>query len=241
MKAVEITKARLWCLDKDAWSVDFQFNPERGSMELRRGVNWGAAGGGTGYDPWGGPLEYAQGQPDDLSFDVLFDETMILPDLGESNASLASKLTREVTNIGTQLASAGKKIKDDFLSIFGMADESEDSILPYIQDLYRLTVPIHPKDHDATTNYQLRPPICAFVWEEFEFMGAVTAVDTEFLVFNHNGMPKRAKCRISMQGRAFTGNVSLTQFLEADYTPPNATDAGGSRDTTRADILKALK
>lgn len=240
MKAVAVKPAHLWCLDKDAWSFDLQFNPEKGSMELRRSVDWGPAGGGSGFDPWGGPLEYAKGGPDELSFDILFDETMERPDLSDAGANLATKLKAQLVSIAREAKGFATNMKNDLLAIAGMADESEDSVLPWVQKLYRLTYPVHPADHDAATNYQLRPPIVAFVWEEFEFMGAVTSVDVEFLVFNHNGMPKRAKCRVQMRGRAFTGSVGLTDFLDATYTPPTVSDTGTRSGDTRVDILNNL-
>ena len=37
MNAKELSLAGLWCLDNPDWSVEFQFNPELGSMSLTRG------------------------------------------------------------------------------------------------------------------------------------------------------------------------------------------------------------
>ncbi len=215
MKAQELTRAKLWCLDKDAWSIEFMFNPEFGSMSLSREVNWSPAG--NGYDPWKSPLEYDDGAPDSLSFTMLLDQTTLgEPDPADALAFQANFL------------SALASFLDD--------ETNDESVLPEIAALWRLTVPIHPDGH-SDDDYQLRPPIVAFVWDDFEFLGAVTSLSVDMLLFTAEGVPKRAKVEVRMTGKAFSGQTTLADFIAGTYTPPTG-EAAGSRDASRLDLLK---
>ena len=218
MKAKEVEKAFLRCLDNENWNFEFPFNPQSDSLKLARGVMWSADG--SGFDPWGGPLDYESGQPDRLSFTVLLDETL----LGEIDLA-------DATAFEAALLSA-------LASLFG-SDENTESVLPAIEKLWRLTVPIKPSGHTADS-FDVRPPIVAFVWEAFVFLGAVTDLNVDFLLMDHEGKARRAKVDIEMKGRAFAGNTSLADFLDATYTPPTATGTGAATSGSRDDLLQVL-
>lgn len=217
----DIEKAKLLCLDKSAWEFEFPFNPEAGTFTLARTVGWNPAGAST--DGWGGPLQYDDGQPDELEFTILLDESV------EGDIDPADALAMQ-RNLASALASA--------LSSPSLGEEP--SVLPAIQELYRLSLPIKP--HDATNDpLDVRPPICAFVWKEFEFMGAVTSINVEFLLFANNGTPKRAKVAMRMSGRAFSGGLDLEKFLTAHHTNPTGSDWTRPAGTSRANILSMLR
>ncbi len=214
----DIAKAELICLDVKGWKFEFPFNPEASSFSLSRSVSWNP--GGASADGWGGPLEYDDGSPDELSFAILLDQSV----LGEIDPA-------DVLGMEKALLSA-------LASFFGPS-KNEDSVLPAIQELYRLTLPIQPAE--ATDDpLDVRPPICAFVWKDFEFMGAVTSMDVEFLLVDSDGTPKRAKVTMKMSGRAFSGGLDLEKFLKAEYKLVKGKDWTRPFGESRDDILKLL-
>ncbi len=86
-------------------------------------------------------------------------------------------------------------------------------------------MPILPSGYDDEVF--ARPPVCAFVWGDFEFMGFVENLDVDFLVFTPEGIPKRAMVTIEMKGRAMSGDLSsVDDFIDETYTPKSVT--GGS-------------
>src|SRR6476469_1803944 len=121
MKAREVAKAYLRCLDNEAWNFECPCNPEKDSMKLSRDVHWNA--GRTGYDPWGGPLDYETGEPDQLEFSVLLDETA----LGEIDLA-------DATAFQAALLAAISSLLGD--------DRNDKSVLPQLEELWRLTVPV---------------------------------------------------------------------------------------------------
>ncbi|MCA9568329.1 MAG: hypothetical protein KC656_10815 [Myxococcales bacterium] len=197
MKAKDLVKARLWCLDNDAWSVEFQFNPS--TLSLSREMD---PGEGDGDGAFGGPPEWDSGARDTLSFELLVDTSVGGEiDLADATAFEAAMLSA-------------------ISSLFG--SENEDSILPLVHDFYRFTLPITP----AAENAPQRPPVVAFVWEEFEFMGFVSSFDCDFKLFDHNGRAKRAEITIEMEGRAFSGGIDLEDFLAGAYNPGSGSGTG---------------
>lgn len=217
----DIEKAKLLCLDKSAWEFEFPFNPEAGSFTLSRNVGWNPAGAST--DGWGGPLQYDDGQPDELGFTVLLDESV------EGDIDPADALAMQ-RNLASALASA----------LPSASVGEEPSVLPAIQELYRLTVPIKPAEA-ADDPLDVRPPVCAFVWKAFEFMGVVTGLDVEFLLFATNGTPKRAKVQVKMSGRAFSGGLDLEKFLNAHHTLVTGSNWTRPAGQSRANILSLLR
>jgi hypothetical protein len=218
VKAKTLTKAKLRCLDNESWSFEFPFNPEAGSMKLSRGVSWSADG--NGYDPWGGPLDYEHGEPDSLSFTILLDESSPAePDLADATAFEAALLSA--------------------ISSLLPPDENSDSVLPRIEKLWRLTVPVKPSGH-GTDSFDVRPPVVAFVWDAFVFVGAIVDLDAEFLLMDHSGKARRAQVDVALKGRAFAASTSLAQFLDAAYEPPTASGTGSATGGSREDLLAML-
>lgn len=197
MKAKDLVKARLWCLDNDAWSIGFQFNPS--SLSFNREMD---PGEGDGDGAFGGPPEWDAGARDTLDFTVLVDTSVGGEiDLADATAFETAMLSAISTLVGTPNA---------------------DSVLPLIHDFYRFTLPIQPAD----TTRPERPPVVAFVWEEFEFMGFVTNFGCAFLLFDENGRAKRAELTIQMEGRSFSGAIDLEDFLAGAYTTRSGRGTG---------------
>jgi hypothetical protein len=213
MKPKDVERARLWCVEKKAWSVDLQFNPEAGSFKLERRSTWSSER--SEADPWGGMYEFEHGDPDSLSFDVLFDQSIVEePDLADATGFEKALLKA----LGSLLGE----------------DENDDDVLEDIEKLHRLTMPLQ-----HASKFDLRPPIVAFVWGKLEFMGAVTNVSTEVLAVDHHGKPKRARCSISMEGRAFSGSATADEIVNPKYKAPKASTSARS-GKSRDDILKKL-
>lgn len=201
MKAKDLVKARLWCLDQESWSFDFQFNPS--SLSLERTSDPGDDSDTEGA--FGSPPSYDGGSRDTLSFEVLVDTSMGGDiDLADATAFEAAMLSAISSLVGSP---------------------NEDSVLPLVHDFYRFTLPISPKPVGSDT----RPPVIAFVWEAFEFMGFMTSFTSDFSLFDHNGRAKRATLNISMEGRAFSGGITRDIFLEGAFTEPTTTDGVGAQ------------
>jgi hypothetical protein len=54
------------------------------------------------------------------------------------------------------------------------------------------------------------PPMVKFVWGDFEFVGIVDKIATQYLMFSSDGNPIRAKCNLSMK------EYKVAEFLGAD-------------------------
>lgn len=214
MKAVEVTKAVLKCPEKDEWSFTFPFNPS--SLNLTRQVNWDSNGSGD-EDPWGGELAFGKGQPDELEFEIMLDET--LPD--------PAPLDPE--DFEAMLASA--------TGVFSTTDPNEDTVVDDIKALQQLTMPLII---DAAS-FETRPPAVVFQWgSKFEFLGVVTSLDTEITLVNAAGDPKRATVKVQLKGRSFSGAVSsIDDFYTNAYTPEDAA-ASPSIDRSAGDEGFAL-
>jgi hypothetical protein len=65
-----------------------------------------------------------------------------------------------------------------------------------VSQLYKLTLP--GEDEKKTK----RPPVCAFVWGNFQFFGGLTDFSAKFVLFDSKGLPRRAEVSISMMGQA---------------------------------------
>lgn len=211
MKARDLVKARLWCLDKDAWSVDLQFNPM--SMTLTRESDPGDT---SARAPYGGEPEWEGGRRDTLAITVLVD-----------------------TSVGGEIdladATAFERLMLSALSAF-TESPNDESVLESVQEIYRLTMPIIPAA--AADEKEARPPVVAFVWEQFEFMGFINSFECEFLLFDHNGKAKRATINLTFEGRAFSGGTTLEAFVTGAPPTWNTGDAfqGRGSDPARFDI-----
>jgi hypothetical protein len=70
-------------------------------------------------------------------------------------------------------------------------------------------------------------------------MGAVTSVSTEILAVDHEGVAKRARCSVAMEGRAFSGAATADEIVNPVYKAPKASVSSRS-GPKRDDILKKL-
>lgn len=207
-----VSKASLWCVEHDDWSFEFPFNPEGDSLRLDRTVNWepDATDGA-----WGGAMVYGQGNPDRLQFTILLDETQAVP----PEEADAESWEGHLLSIATAL--------------FSSSETNEYSVLDHVKAIYRLSLPVLPSGF--TDAYAARPPLVAFVWGDFEFMGMITSVGVQFLLFTPEGVPKRAKIDIEMSGRALSADItSVDAFFEDTYSPKSV--SGGSSLSRSGDV-----
>ena len=128
-----------------------------------------------GSGPWGG-VTWECATPDQLKFDVVLDVSM--PD---SDVASASSLMLPISSTDAQSGSLDSR-----------------SVLTDIVTLHKMTIPRWVK----VDKYK-RPPFVAFLWGDFQFFGAIESVESKAVLFNVNGIPKRAEVSISMLGQAF--------------------------------------
>jgi hypothetical protein len=125
--------------------------------------------------PWGG-LKAQCSKADELSFELILDQTE--PDYGLiGNLALLAPVS--------SIAAAA----ESFLNT--------DSVMDDVSQLYKLTLP----GEDPVTKAR-RPPLCAFVWGNFQFFGGLTDFNAKFVLFDVKGLPRRAEVSISMLGQA---------------------------------------
>ena len=80
-----------------------------------------------------------------------------------------------------------------------------------VATLHKLTLPMKFKDKNG--DEVQRPPICVFIWGDFQFQGVVEKLKVDFKLFDANGVPRRAECKVTMKGRALSQASSAEDFL----------------------------
>lgn len=206
MKAKDLVKARMWCLDEESWSFDFQFNPSSLAIERANDVGEGSLTKAA----FGGPPKWDTGARDTLSFEAVVDTSMGgAVDLADATAFETAMLSAISATVGLP---------------------NEESVLELVHDFYRFTLPVDP----VPASMKPRPPVVAFVWEAFEFMGFVTSFNADFTLFDHRGRAKRASLTIEMEGRSFSGGITRNVFLKGRYQPTPTSDGNGARGNQHA-------
>lgn len=105
-------------------------------------------------------------------------------------------------------------------------DSTNDaSVLEDVIKYYKLTMPLKIMDGEDEI---VRPPVVAFLWEQFQFQGVVTSMDVELLLFDENGRATRATVDLSLMGKALSGASSAQEFFSLDYDAPTVDAASGS-------------
>lgn len=192
----EPQKAAIHCLDRAAWSIpEVQFNPS--TLALARQAGW--AVGNEALAPWSS-LSYTRGQPDTLSFTLLFDQTHYEP---EGAAATIAQSIGGATGAAASLDAAGS---------------NDASVTDQVAALYRLTLPIQAKTGNA--GGRMRPPVVYFLWGDLQFTGVLESVNVEFLLFGVDGRPRRATAQCAMRGRALQLSASPAAFFGVEYAPP---------------------
>jgi hypothetical protein len=154
-------------------SLSWPFQYNPKEFSLTRQGGFSAQTKGDG--PWGG-IKWDCAKPDELSFEVILDVTE--PDLGPAGM-LA--LLAPISSLA---------------SLAGMLDTT--SVLEDIAKLHQLTI---PRQHPTAEDVQ-RPPYVAFLWGDFQFFGGISSIDSQVILFDVGGIPKRAKVSIKMIGQA---------------------------------------
>lgn len=218
----EPQKASIHCLDRAAWSIlEVQFNPS--SLTLARETGW--AVGSEALAPWSS-LSYTRGQPDALSFSLLFDQTHYEP--ASVRDAVADALTPD-TGVGV---------------IDALVGANESSVTEQVAELYRLTLPVAAKTGNA--GGRMRPPVVYFVWGDLQFTGVLESVNVEFTLFDVQGRPRRATAACAMRGRAMQLSGSPSAFFGVEYVAPTASavwadPAANPLDDPRVNLLNRLR
>lgn len=188
------SKASLVCSEKDALSVEFQFNPEKISLTMSSDWSPGGEGNGTLLPS----QEYGGGKPASLSFEVMVDES-------EVRDAAASAIMSLLPVFASDLA-----------SLLGLEPENTNSVTWRLQQVHNLTLP-HVTD---STTGQKRPPLVCFTWGgSFLFTGLVTKADVNVLLWDTDGNPRRATINLDIEGMPFD-DVDASKF----FKPPESSD-----------------
>jgi len=199
------TKAQLLCGEMDAWNMEVQFNPTK--FDITRAVSWSEAG--EALSPWG-TLIYSKGSPDQLSFELLFDQSVYRTE----GAGFLAEALASLNPVG---------------AINGLLmSDNDESVLDQIAELYRLTMPIKVKTGNA--GGFMRPPLVTFLWEKFQFVGIIENVQFSVVLFDDKGKPKRATANVTMKGRAMYPETDPEKFFSPLFVPEAASDETGALD-----------
>lgn len=126
---------------------------------------------------------------------------------GGHNDSLSFKTLLDESEERTQ-----KGLSTDFAAKKN-TKRNEKSVLDPMKKLYALTMPL------KITDKEIRPPVVAFIWEQFEFYGVITDLQAETTLFDYTGQPKRAELTITLEGQALTKASSADDVLNVKFTP----------------------
>ena len=204
----EPRKASLTCLECPGLSFDeVQFNPA--SLKLDRSVSWSE--GGEAMSPWG-TLSYAHGKADELSFELLFDQSEYRPSTSLSAAAIA------VAPVGGPEGAALARLA---------GWSNSDSVTYDVRRLYQLTMPIKAVDGNAAST--MRPPVVQFHFGDFGFQGVVDSLDVELGLFDQWGMPRRCTVSLELKGRAAFDDAH-GELFDATYSPSYSASAGATSD-----------
>ncbi len=138
---------------------------------------------------------------------------------------------------------------NDTMDVSLLLDETEPdeyeltndrSVLDNIINFHKLTMPLKITDG---ADEIIRPPVVAFLWEQFQFQGVVTGFDVELLLFDSTGRPKRAKVTLQLMGKAMASASSAKDFFSLDHEFPTADASEGSAPSgdDRLDIISEMK
>jgi hypothetical protein len=221
-------KAKLVSLDKSTDNFELEFNPEKGSLELTRRVNWQFPPG-LDAESAGGIANFAGSDADELSFTTLLDDTTggaAAYAAAAGKSALAATLTLAVDQSTTLVTNKRLLALSGMDLGVGVADSvaeallrtlSRSSVHKQIKKLYFLTTP------DAVTGPRKRPSIVKFKWGDFDFVGVIIRLNVQYLVVTEGGYPKRAKVQMSLYGRSFVGDVTADKFIVPDpWTRPTS-------------------
>ena len=126
-----------------------------------------------GGGPWGG-IRWECAKPDKLSFEFVLDATE--PSTGLVTAGLMLPISSTAAMLGML---------------------NMDNVLKQIKTLHQMTIP-----HWYKKDVAKRPPFCAFLWGNFQFFGGIESITSKCVLFDVNGLPKRAEVNLSMIGQA---------------------------------------
>jgi hypothetical protein len=220
-KFSEPQKAKLYCGELADWDFEVQFNPSK--FDLTRSVNWSESS--EALSPWS-TLVYAKGSPDQLSFELMFDQSVY------RSTSLLSSM-------------AGLLVSLNPLEIINSAllSDNDETVLKDIVGLYKLTMPIEVKT--GNSGGYMRPPLVTFIWEQFQFVGVMENIQFAVTLFDDDGRPRRATANVTMKGRAMFPSTDPEDFFSPAYEPPAASSTTGDLSLglfadPRLDILASL-
>lgn len=96
--------------------------------------------------------------------------------------------------------------QSDKLSMSFLLDTSEASgdISAAVNQLYELSLPYKISD------VLKRPTLIQFTWAKFKFLGVVSSVDFDYLLFDPSGAPKRATVSLQLTGRYASSKAKVS-------------------------------
>jgi len=163
-----------------------QYNPQ--SMSLTRTVGLGEKK--VANFNWE-KFHFESGKNDSLSFQLLLDKSEVRADDGETLANNLNPFTGGISIAGISL---------------GLAKEAEEkkTITDQMKQLYMLTI---AHDHKTNDQSSFHTEGVAVSWGDFSFVGLISNLKFDVLLFDSEGNPRRATVDVDMKGRYFIGSV----------------------------------
>ena len=148
-------------------------NPESYNLDYKIAYNVQQGSGTTGTT-----LPYVHTLPEEMNFEFLFDSTGLL-----GNASALSKATGTLDSAlgtGGAITSIVKAINGD------------DGVAEVVRDFKKMLIGIDGRTHE--------PKFFKLVWGKLIFKGRCTGLSINYKLFNPDGTPIRAVCKVSFKG-----------------------------------------
>ena len=188
-----VTKMTITDMDSSnsVGSITVQYNPQ--TLSLSRSVDYNPK---VGKQRNWGTLEWTKGKSDTLSFQLLFDES---EERGTDDETAAGNLNPFTGGISLS-----------FLNIGGGADgvssfDNSKTITSKLEAIYALTLGY---SRDDSKQDQVYPAFCKFEWGELIFVGSISSMKADILLFDPQGNPRRATVDIEVMGFFYTDGLT---------------------------------
>lgn len=215
-----VSHARLTLLDSTVGAQLFpvdgvfkaQFNPESLNVKHRAKID-DKDRNGAAFMPQ--VMQYKGTERDELSFELLFDES----EYRSGALGSAAMALMPMSGLG---------------NLLGFIVGNDSDVLAATRAIGALTRPL------VLSAGKRYPPMVLFTWGKFAFTGYVTDVDTEYLLFDTDGNPRRAKVSVEMLGSAFTGKGEADMGLAFEGSSTGSTTDAQKREAEARKTLQKL-
>ena len=176
-------------LGKKAMSsaMEVQYNPT--SMSLSRSVDYTPA---IDTHRNFGPLTWKNGKNDTLKFQLLLDYSEVRADNGGTSAGNLNPFSGGIPLPGLTLS-------------IGAPKTEKNTITAPLMALYALTLGF---EHEAGKKSSVHPPLLRIEWGDMKFVGSISSMKADIILFNKEGNPLRATVDLEILGWFYTDGIN---------------------------------